>query len=259
MLAALLALLLVVAFAAVQSVTLGAMAAADWDIDVAGEIGVRDALQLSLMQVAGIAVALAMVASGVSSWRGIGLRAGPGSVTRGGRALLPVGVLVIVPSLAYAAASSDSIVDPQLGPARAAAFVLLAVLIAANEELWFRGLVVDLLGGRARPVLVIILSAVLFGAPHYAGTSATLLNSIAVALAVGVPFAAVRLRHQSLLPLIAWHAVIDIWAFLHTASVVAEGDPTTAELAAGLFLPSLIAIAYLAWYLRAARHPARHA
>jgi hypothetical protein len=89
---------------------------------------------------------------------------------------------------------------------------------------------------------------VLLGLPHYAGGAAALLNAIAVTLAVGIPFVAVRLRHHALLPMIGWHAVIDAWAFLHTSSVVAQGNPSTKDVIAGLTLPVCIALGYASWY-----------
>lgn len=155
-------------------------------------------------------------------------------------------------SVAAAIAEGDSLVAGSLDPFEVAAFAVFAVFIGINEELWFRGLLVAELGGAARPWLAVLGSGLLFGLPHVAGDAATTLNAIAVALAVGIPFAVVRVRGASLLPLVGWHAIIDAWAFVHTASVVAQGAPSLGEIAAGLVLPALIAAVYLAWLARPA-------
>lgn len=219
-------------------------------IDVHGQLQVADALRLSAVQAIGALFAVALVLTWVGSWRRVGLRAPAGSAVAGWSALLPVGLLVIAPTIGYVLATGKPLVHPSIDPAEAMAYVLLAVLVSINEELWFRGLVVDVLGGRLRPWLVIAGSALLFGLPHYGGSAASLLNMAGVTLAVGIPFAVVRLRHHSLVPLIAWHAVIDAWAFLHTARVVATGDPSTTEMAVGLVLPAVLGVGYLVWFAK---------
>jgi membrane protease YdiL (CAAX protease family) len=242
---------LVLCFLAVQVVASVVVAESTGSLDIDGKLGTSAAMSLSLIQAVGIAVGLIFVAAGVASRRGVGLRATPREVAAGSWALMPVGVLVIVPTIGASVASGDGLLYDGVGAARIAAFVLLAVLIAVNEELWFRGLVVDVLGGPRRRMLVLVVSSILFGLPHMGASAATALNSVGVTLAVGIPFAAVRLRHHALLPLIAWHAAIDAWAFLHTASVVAEGDPSIGDAATGLVLPLGLAIGYVLWLRRA--------
>lgn len=249
-LAVLVAVLLVMGFVFVQGVAFGVVHATWGAIDVRRELTLDDAMRLSVIQAAGLAMGLALVATGVSSWAGVGLRAAKALWVAGWNALLPVGLLLIVPTIAYVLASGGDLVHEGVTVAEAFAYVLLALLISANEELWFRGLVVDALGGPARPWLVVVVSSLLFGLPHFGTEPAAMLNMVAVTLAVGVPFAVVRLRHVSLVPLIAWHAVIDVWAFVHTSSVIAKGEPTAGEIAAGLVLPGALAAGYVTWFAR---------
>ena len=86
-------------------------------------------------------------------------------------------------------------------------------LIALNEELFFRGVLLELL----RPTgwrRAITTTAVLFGAAHalnlLAGASLpfTILQ-VAATTAGGVTLAAIRIRSGSLWPLIAVHALLD--------------------------------------------------
>lgn len=245
---------MVLLFILVQGAAIGLLDGIGADIDLDGSLDFTDALQLSLVQLLGIVTVGLLVVGGVVSWRRLGLVGTPaGSARAGWRALLPVTLLVLGPSIGLALATGDDLVHPSISVMEALAVTLLAVLIGANEELWFRGVVVDQLGGAARPWLVIAVSSLLFGLPHWSGSAATTLNAVGVALAVGVPFACVRLRCGSLLPLIAVHALIDIWAFLHTASVLAEGNPSAGEVAAGLVLPACIAAGYLTWFARGRR------
>jgi membrane protease YdiL (CAAX protease family) len=217
---------------------------------------VRGALALAASQLLLILVGLALVHSGVSSLRGVGLREPARRVAAGVWALAPAGLVVVVPTIAYVAGVEGDLFAAHLTLAKAAAFVLLAILIAVNEELWFRGLLVDVLGGARRPWLAIAGSTVLFGLPHLSGNAASLLNALGVTLAVGVPFAVVRLRHGALVPMIAWHALIDTWAFLHTSSVVAQGDPSASDILVGLILPTILAAGYLSWYAGVRRREA---
>ena len=224
----------------------------DVDLQVSGDVSIAEAAAIGAIQLCGILAVVALVTAGYASWRELGMRASRAAFGAGWRALLPVGLLVIGPSVAVAL-YDGRVVDRGVTPMLALAFVALALLIAVNEELWFRGLLVDALDSARRPWLTIIGSAVLFGLPHAGDTTAHLVNAAAVTLAVGVPFTVVRLRHGALGPLIAWHALIDTWAFLHTASVTPEGSPDVADVVATLVLPSLVAIGYVWWYLRSVR------
>jgi membrane protease YdiL (CAAX protease family) len=194
---------------------------------------------------------MVLLATGVSSLRRVGAVDTPrGSFGAGMRLLLPVGALVLGPSIGFALAAGDPLLADGMTLPLAAALLLLAVAIAVNEELWFRGLVLDQLDRAHRPWLTVLGGAVLFGLPHVAATSASWLNAAAVTLAVAIPFTVVRLRVGSIWPLVAWHAAIDAWAFLHTASVVPEGTPSAGEAAVALVLPAIVAAGYLRWWSR---------
>jgi membrane protease YdiL (CAAX protease family) len=89
-------------------------------------------------------------------------------------------------------------------------------LVALNEELFFRGVLLDLLGplGWRRAVL---WSSVAFGASHIVNLVAGafppfVLMQVAATTAGGVALAAIRIRTGSLWPVIAVHAVIDLVA-----------------------------------------------
>ncbi|MCW2920866.1 MAG: protease self-immunity family protein [Thermoleophilia bacterium] len=222
-------------------------------VDLSGDIQVGEVLTLCAMKLVSILAAVAFVMSGYSTWQRIGLDAPPPVVHAGLRALAPVGVLVIGLPLGASLASGDALFDSDLTPGLAAAFVAASILIAVSEELWFRGVLVDVLESARMPWLTIAASSVLFGLPHLPGGSAAALNALAVTLAVGVPFTIVRLRCGSIIPLIIWHAVIDAWAFLHTASVTAQGSPGVGEAVATLVVPALVALGYVWWYRRGRR------
>ncbi len=240
----------VLGFISVQFAAGALLYALDVDLQVSGDVSLAEALAISAIQVIGILAIVALVMAGHATWRGIGIRAPRGAFGAGWRALMPVGLLVIGPSVGVALVSDAGIVADRVTPTLAVAFITLALLIAINEELWFRGLLVDALDTARRPWLTIVASAVLFGLPHAGNTTAHLVNAIAVTLAVGIPFTVVRLRFGGLGSLIAWHALIDTWAFLHTASVTPQGSPDIADVVATLVLPSLVAIGYVWWYRR---------
>jgi membrane protease YdiL (CAAX protease family) len=220
-------------------------------IRIEGQIGAPQAWQLALVQSIGIAVVVLVVALGVTSWRRLGVVGSPaGAFDAGWRLLMPVGLLVIGPTVGYALFSDRDVIHADIDLVRTLAFVVLAGAIALNEELWFRGLVVDQLERAGRPWLVVGAGAVLFGAPHVAASPASWLNAAAVTLAVAVPFTIARLHVRSIWPLVLWHALIDIWAFLHTASVVPQGSPSLVDALATLVLPALIAAGYVVWWRR---------
>lgn len=211
-------------------------------------IDLRSAVALCVTELLTLVVAVSLVpwVGGAVrvAWRDRRARAGAGAL-----ALLPVGIVVVGFSLA-ASIGHDPLVAPRLDLPTGAALVIAAVLIAVTEELWFRGLLIAGLGGARRPWLSVCGSALLFGLPHLDGSRASVLNAGGVVLAVGIPFAVVRLRMYALLPLILWHAIIDSWAFLHTADVQATGTPSNAEIIGGLVLPALLAAGYLTWFTR---------
>lgn len=239
------------AFVLAQAVAIGVLAAAGVKIDVDQKFGTTQALTLLAVQGAGVAFAAALIWLGPMTWHSVAATGTPRrSFDVGWRLLLPVGIVVIGPTFMYASFADDSVLDSSLTVGSALAFAALAIGIAVNEELWFRGLIVDRLEQAHRPWLTVGAASLLFGLPHVAATSASWLNAAAVTLVVGIPFTIVRLRCGSIWPLVAWHALIDVWAFLHTSSVVAEGEPSLLEAAAALVLPVIVAVGYVLWFRR---------
>jgi membrane protease YdiL (CAAX protease family) len=245
------AISMLLAFVLAQVVAIALLAAAGVKIDVDGTFGSSDAMALVAVQCIGVVFAAATIRLGPLTWRSVGAVGTPRrSFDVGWRLLLPVGIVVIGPTFAIAAYGDEPLLAGSVTLTSALAFTLLAIAIAVNEELWFRGLIVDRLEQAHRPWLTVGVASLLFGLPHVAATSASLLNAAAVTLVVGIPFTIVRLRCGSIWPLVAWHALIDLWAFLHTASVVAEGDPSAVEAAGALVLPLVVGVGYLVWFRR---------
>lgn len=248
------AVALVLLFVLVQGLAFGVLTGAGVDLDVERRIGVKQALALTVVQLAGIVSVVLLVLGGASTWRRLGITGSePGSFDQGWRLLMPVGILLVAPSFGYALFSDASVVHDGITPTSALVFTVLAVAIGLNEELWFRGLVVDRLRAARRPWLTVYAASLLFGLPHVANTSASWVNAAAVTLAVAIPFTIVRLRCDTLWPLVAWHAVIDAWAFVHTSSVVAEGDPTLPEAFGLLVVPAIVGAGYVIWFRRGQR------
>lgn len=222
-------------------------------VEISGDLQVGEVLTLCAIKAFSILAAVSVVLSGRTTWRRMGLDTPPPAVHAGLAALIPVVLLVIGLPLGASLASGDPLFDADLSFGLAATLVAASILIAISEELWFRGLLVDVLESAHVRWLTIAAASVLFGLPHLPGGPAAAVNAIAVTLAVGVPFTIVRLRCGSIVPLVIWHAVIDAWAFLHTASVTAQGSPGVGEAVATLVVPALVALGYVWWYRRGVR------
>lgn len=250
------AIALALGFLTIQLLGFGAFAAAGGELRLDGRLDTQAALLLAAFQLLSLAVGLLVVVlRDDMCWQSVGLGRQPaGSFSEGWRLLMPVGLLVIAPTVGIALFGDASLVDGSVSAVEGLTFVMLAAAIGANEELWFRGLMVARLVRAARPLLTVVTASLIFGLLHLGDTSASLLNAAAVTVAVAVPFTIVRLRRPSLWPLIAWHALIDAWAFLHTASVVAEGDPSVVDALATMALPLAMAAGYVWWYRRDVAH-----
>lgn len=223
--------------------------------DVVGAINTPSIWALVGVQGVGIATIGILISTGVTSLSELGIssdkrvRARRGrAFNRGLKSITPVAVAVLLPTFVSALFADDPLVATRLTLSSSFAFFVLALSIAINEELWFRGLMVDHLERIGRPTITIVSAAVLFGLPHVSGSSASWLNAAGVTLAVAIPFTIVRIHTRSLWPLILLHALIDIWAFLHTGSVVPQGTPSTNEALLALILPMLLAVGYIAWH-----------
>ncbi len=238
-------------FVVVQAFAVGVLFAVGLDVDVDDALDTRGALVLVAVQLAGIAAVALLVATGASSWRRLGVLDQPaGSFGAGMRLLAPVGLLVVAPSLLFALFAGDPLLADHVTVGSGAALLALAIAIGVNEELWFRGLVVDRLQQARRPWLTVFAASVLFGLPHLSSGSASIVNAIGVTLAVAVPFTVVRMTCSSLWSMVAWHAIIDAWAFLHTSTVVATGSYELDEALVALVLPAALAVGYARWFVR---------
>jgi uncharacterized protein len=127
-------------------------------------------------------------------------------------------------------------------------------LIALNEELMFRGILLDMLSslGVRRAV---ILTAVLFGCSHIANLVAGAYPpftamQVAATTAGGVAFAAIRIRTGSLWPLLVLHAAIDVVA-IGTLTGPATSSPILLPVLFGWLAANLALWRYGWWVLRA--------
>jgi membrane protease YdiL (CAAX protease family) len=136
-------------------------------------------------------------------------------------------------------AVSDSATSQRhMTPSHLTAGVAAVLVVGFTEEMWFRGVVVELLAPRGA-VAATFGSAVLFGALHVLNTlgglsaSAALLQAIQ-AFAIGIVFAAARVRMRALWPLILVHAAVDLPFILRFGGTALR--PMTPELARSAFL-----------------------
>ncbi|HEU0244386.1 MAG TPA: CPBP family intramembrane glutamic endopeptidase [Candidatus Limnocylindrales bacterium] len=126
-------------------------------------------------------------------------------------------------------------------------------LIALNEELMFRGILLDLLGplGVRRAVT---WTAVLFGCSHLVNIVAGAYPpftamQVAATTAGGIAFAAIRIRSGSLWPLLVLHAAIDVVA-IATLTGPATSSPILLPVLFGWLAANLALWRYGWWVLR---------
>jgi len=101
-------------------------------------------------------------------------------------------------------------------------YILLAMTAGICEEFIFRGFVIAALFQAGLSAwMAIVLSSAMFGVAHlYQGKSGSVGTGI-----LGALFAWVRIAYHSLLPVVIWHAVLDIVAGLAGARYF-TGNPT---------------------------------
>jgi len=94
-------------------------------------------------------------------------------------------------------------------PLELAPFCALAVTAGVCEEFLYRGFAMAALGRVGIPPWgVVVLSSILFGLAHtYQGK-----NGVFGTTVMGLVFGASRLAFQSLIPVMVWHAVVDLVA-----------------------------------------------
>lgn len=161
-----------------------------------------------------LVAALALFGVGLVAVRGRWAASGltrPGA-WRGSAALWPLGIYTVfgVAGLAAGVTVTD--------PGTVAWVVVLVVLIGLNEEVVYRGVVQDLLSEQG--VLVGVAgSAAAFGLVHLnnallGADPAFVALQVLAATGTGVFFAAVRVRTNTLVPLVVAHALTDLTPFL---------------------------------------------
>jgi uncharacterized protein len=115
------------------------------------------------------------------------------------------------------------------GMARLLLFFVLALLVGFVEEAYFRGMMLSALVPRG-PWQAVITSTILFGILHLfnlaagANLEAALLQ-VVYAMAIGLMYAALRLRTQTILPLILLHGLTDFFGFLAVSTVETTSLP----------------------------------
>jgi membrane protease YdiL (CAAX protease family) len=140
--------------------------------------------------------------------------------------------------------------------------VLWGLMIGLTEELYGRGLLVTLFGGRRRAELAIIGSSIGFAylhLPTYAssyGLRYALLRSTASA-AFSASGAVIRLRSGSIVGLIAFHAIDDTRMLLHDSTAAPTQEATEPE--AGFVRSFVLGVLVTGAYWLACRREIRRA
>jgi len=102
-------------------------------------------------------------------------------------------------------------------------FLVLALLVGFVEETYFRGMILRALHTRG-PWQAVIISSLLFAIAHPlnllvgANLAATLMQ-VAWAFALGMMYAALALRTQTILPLIVTHALTNFFGYLAVSTI----------------------------------------
>ncbi|GGC90445.1 hypothetical protein GCM10011512_16750 [Tersicoccus solisilvae] len=122
-----------------------------------------------------------------------------------------------------------------------AAYAVLVLMVAVNEEVWFRGIILAVL--RPSGVRVAVIgSSLVFGVLHLAnlaggaGAAESVLQ-VVFAVLFGVVAAELTLVTGSLWPAVVWHAAWDFANFL-------GGNATTATALTGIALACAVMLAY---------------
>jgi membrane protease YdiL (CAAX protease family) len=110
-------------------------------------------------------------------------------------------------------------------------FLALALLVGFVEETYFRGMILRALLRRG-PWQAVIISSLFFGILHLlngaagANLAATLLQ-VVYAVAIGLMYAALALRTQTILPLIVTHGLTDFFGYIAFTSTVVTTSLST--------------------------------
>lgn len=146
--------------------------------------------------------------------------------------------------------TGEPIVDAGLNASRVVLIAVVVVGVGIAEEIAFRGVLIPVLGGSSRPAFAAIASALLFGVVHLAvpdASAAYYVNALAVMLAVGIPFAVIRLRTGNIIGLVIVHALIDLFALLYIGSLELP-SATLGQALVELGMSVVLAAAYWVWF-----------
>lgn len=117
------------------------------------------------------------------------------------------------------------------GMGRLLLFLALALLVGFVEETYFRGMILRALLRRG-PWQAVIISSLFFGILHLlngaagANLAATLLQ-VVYAVAIGLMYAALALRTQTILPLIVTYGLTDFFGYIAFTSTVVTTSLST--------------------------------
>jgi membrane protease YdiL (CAAX protease family) len=108
-------------------------------------------------------------------------------------------------------------------------FLGLALTAGICEEFLYRGFAIAVLASVGLPNwLIVVGSASLFGLAHlYQGRSGLIGTMI-----LGIAFGAMRIAYASLLPVVLWHAAVDVAAGIAGPRFLLATDATTEDLSA---------------------------
>lgn len=171
-------------------------------------------LTMTLMADGVLALIALFLLSRLHWWREAGFRlpAKPHSLW-----LFSVPCLPIILNMAYFGVSYPGI-------ERLLLFLAIALLVGFVEESYFRGMILRALLRRG-PWQAVIISSLCFGILHLlnlagGATLAATLLQVVYAAAIGLMYAALALRTQTILPLIVTHGLTDFVGFLALNSTV---------------------------------------
>lgn len=192
----------------------------------------------------------------VARWCGLGLAAQNKAGVRRGLLLgWPA-----YPIMALALFAGASAAGRFAGSAALGWFTLSMISVGIFEEVLFRGVLLDAIRravcGRTA-LRAALVSSVVFGLAHLVnlprqGVGSTLVQ-IVYATLIGVFFAAVRIRSQSLIAVVVLHALLD-WSF-YLGSDVFEHAPGTQSAIGPAIVSVLVGLLLAAWGVRLLRRP----
>lgn len=182
------------------------------DPDAVATVGFESILRLGLAQII-IASVLLLLLGYLGWWKVVRLK---GSNAGGLKfVLLPVAYTLLVVGIAFDAISTNELDLSVVFDSRSLLMVILiSFLIGFNEEVIFRGFAFGALATKLSPLLTVLTCALLFGSFHFVnlvhGQAFDItLSQVLQASSMGFLYAALRLRLDSLWPLILLHGFWD--------------------------------------------------